>query len=109
MAEAGRKTPTTLAAILGLDEEAVRQLCADADVDVCNMNLPTQTVIGGAKANVEQAVVMAKERGAQRALELNVSAAFHSRFMRPAAAGLAKAMNAAAIVTPLCRSSPTLA
>ena len=50
MAEAGRSNPGTLAAILGLDEDAVRAICAEADVDVCNLNLPTQTVVGGTRA-----------------------------------------------------------
>lgn len=100
MAEAGRKTDGTLAAVLGLDDDAVRSLCKEADVDVCNMNLPTQTVIGGARANVVKAIGLAKERGASRALELNVSGAFHSRLMKPAVKGLTKAVSAAKILPP---------
>jgi [acyl-carrier-protein] S-malonyltransferase len=100
MAEAGRSHPGTLAAIVGMDEEAVRAICADADVDVCNYNLPNQTVVGGTRANVGRAIELAKERGAQRALELNVSGAFHSRLMRPAADGLAKAVEAADVHAP---------
>jgi [acyl-carrier-protein] S-malonyltransferase len=100
MAEAGRMTDGTLAAILGLDDDVLHGICIDADVDICNMNLPTQTVIGGARPNVEKAIVLAKERGASRALELNVSGAFHSRLMRPAREGLGKAAAAAKIVPP---------
>jgi [acyl-carrier-protein] S-malonyltransferase len=100
MGKANRMSDGTLAAILGLDDDLVRQICADADVDVCNMNLPTQTVIGGERANVEKAIGLAKERGASRALELNVSGAFHSRLMKPAAPGLAKAAAKAKIETP---------
>jgi len=100
MAEAGRNNPGTLAAILGMEEDAVRAICADADVDVCNYNLPAQTVVGGARPNVEHAIELAKQRGAQRALELNVSGAFHSRLMRPAAEGLARAVAAANVQTP---------
>ncbi|MGE3982717.1 MAG: ACP S-malonyltransferase [Dehalococcoidia bacterium] len=100
MAEAGRQTDGTLAAILGLDDAVVRDLCRDADVDVCNMNLPTQTVIGGARENVVKAIWLAKERGASRALELNVSGAFHSRLMKPAVTGLTKAVSAAKIASP---------
>jgi [acyl-carrier-protein] S-malonyltransferase len=100
MAEAGRSNPGTLAAILGMEEDAVRDICAEADIDVCNYNLPNQTVVGGTKANIERAIELAKERGAQRALELNVSGAFHSRLMRPAAEGLSKAVAAANILTP---------
>ena len=100
MAEAGRNNPGTLAAIIGMDEEAVRGICSDADVDVCNYNLPNQTVIGGVRENVETAIELAKQRGAQRALELNVSGAFHSRLMRPAAEGLAAAVAEANVETP---------
>lgn len=100
MAEASRKNAGTMAAILGLDEEAVRQLCKDTDVDLCNLNLPTQTVIGGSKSNVEKAITMAKDRGAQRALELNVSGAFHSRLMKPAISGLSKAVKSATVSAP---------
>lgn len=100
MAEASRKNAGTMAAILGLDEEAVRQICKDTDVDLCNLNLPTQTVIGGSKSNVEKAIAMAKDRGAQRALELNVSGAFHSRLMKPAISGLSKAVKSATVSAP---------
>jgi [acyl-carrier-protein] S-malonyltransferase len=56
--------------------------------------------VGGIRANVERAIELAKERGAQKALELNVSGAFHSRLMRPAADGLGEAVAAANIQTP---------
>jgi len=100
MAEAGRTNPGTLAAILGMDEDGVRAICADADVDVCNYNLPSQIVVGGTQPGIERAIELAKERGAQRALELNVSGAFHSRLMRPAAEGLAEAVAASEIQAP---------
>jgi [acyl-carrier-protein] S-malonyltransferase len=100
MADAGRSNPGTLAAILGMEEDAVRGICADTDVDVCNYNLPAQTVVGGTRANVERAIELAKERGAKKALELNVSGAFHSRLMRPAADGLAIAVAAADVQVP---------
>jgi [acyl-carrier-protein] S-malonyltransferase len=100
MAEAGRQQPGTLAALIGLTETDVRSICEEADADICNFNLPTQTVVGGTKEAVGRAIELAKQRGAQRALELNVSGAFHSRLMRPAAAGLADAIAAARIDTP---------
>ncbi len=101
MAEAGRSNPGTLAAIIGMDADAVRSICEDADVDVCNYNLPAQTVVGGTQPAVQRAIELAKERGAQRALELNVSGAFHSRLMRPAAEGLSEAVNSASVRAPL--------
>lgn len=101
MAEAGARHPGTLAAIIGLDEMAVRALCAEADADVCNLNLPNQTVVGGTREAVERAMALAKERGAQRAVELNVSGAFHSRLMASAVDGLAGAIEKATVSEPL--------
>jgi [acyl-carrier-protein] S-malonyltransferase len=100
MALAVEEMPGAMAAILGMAEDAVRALCEEAEVDICNLNLPSQTVIGGSAAGVEKAIGLAKERGAQRVLELNVSGAFHSRLMRPAAAGLAAAVNRAVLRAP---------
>ncbi len=100
MAGAGRSNPGTLAAILGLQVDAVRLICAEADADICNLNLPAQIVIGGTRQAVARAIELAKERGAQRAVELNVSGAFHSRLMRPAADGLAEAVATATVVAP---------
>jgi [acyl-carrier-protein] S-malonyltransferase len=112
MAEAGRQQPGTMAAILGLDEAAVREVCAEADADVCNLNLPAQTVIGGTREAVAKAIELAKARGAQRALELNVSGAFHSRLMQPAAAKMADVLAKARIEDPnvpiIANSSATL-
>jgi [acyl-carrier-protein] S-malonyltransferase len=99
MAEAGRTNPGTLAAFLGLEADAVREICAEADADLCNLNLPTQIVVGGTRPAVERAIELAKERGV-RAMELNVSGAFHSRLMRPAADGLSQAVAAANVVEP---------
>jgi [acyl-carrier-protein] S-malonyltransferase len=100
MAAAGAHNPGTLAAIIGLDEAAVLAICGEADVDVCNLNLPTQSVVGGTRAAVERAMALAKERGAQRAIELNVSGAFHSRLMQPAADALTPLVQQADILAP---------
>jgi [acyl-carrier-protein] S-malonyltransferase len=80
-----------MAAILGLDASAVRDLCAQSQaatgecVEAVNFNDPKQTVIAGAKAAVEHAMAAAKAAGAKRALPLPVSAPFHSSLMKPAA------------------------
>ena len=100
MAAAGSHNPGTLAAIIGLDEAAVLAICGEADVDVCNLNLPTQSVVGGTRAAVKRAMALAKERGAQRAIELNVSGAFHSRLMQPAADALTPLVQQADILAP---------
>jgi [acyl-carrier-protein] S-malonyltransferase len=98
MAEAASQNPGTLAAIIGLDEESVMEICLEADVDPCNLNLASQTVIGGPREKVAYAIELAKGRGAQRAIELNVSGAFHSRLMQPAVLGLIEAATAAKII-----------
>ena len=99
MAEAGRQRPGTMAAVMGLDEDAVKAICAEADVDVCNLNLPNQTVIGGTSEGVARAVELAKAAGA-RATELNVSGAFHSRLMQPAVRGLVEAVSKTPLRAP---------
>lgn len=100
MAEAAALSPSSMAAILGLDEDAVLAICQDSGAEVCNLNLPTQTVIGGDPAAVQRAMALAKERGATRALELNVSMASHTKQMQPAADRLRLAVAHAAIVAP---------
>jgi len=78
-----------MAAILGLDDDAVRAACAEAAqgevVEAVNFNAPSQVVIAGHKAAVERAAAAAKDRGAKRAVMLPVSAPFHSSLLKPAA------------------------
>jgi [acyl-carrier-protein] S-malonyltransferase len=73
-----------MAAMIGADENAVRQLADNEDVDVANINSPGQIVISGELANVEAAVGVAKEHGIRRATMLNVAGAYHSRLMESA-------------------------
>jgi [acyl-carrier-protein] S-malonyltransferase len=82
-----------MAAILGMQPEAVAEVCRDASsegapVEPANLNSPEQTVISGATEAVERAVTLAKERGARRAVLLQVSAPFHCSLMQPAQDGL---------------------
>jgi len=84
MDEACAATSGAMAAMIGADENAVRALAADADVDVANINAPGQIVISGEKAKVEIAVGLAKEHGIRRATLLNVAGAYHSRLMESA-------------------------
>lgn len=91
MFEAGQSRPGTMAAILGLDDEAVRAVCARVTQGVCvpaNFNSPGQVVVSGDLSGVEEAIEHARKAGAKRAVGLNVSGAFHSPLMEPAAAGL---------------------
>ena len=93
-----------MAAILGLDIDAVQALARDAaEGEVCeaaNDNDPAQVVISGHKAAVERGAVLAKERGAKRALMLPVSAPFHSALMGPAAEAMAEALSRVEIKDP---------
>src|SRR6476661_1165522 len=77
-------TAGAMAAMIGADENVVRQLAADEDVDVANINAPGQIVISGEAAKVEMAVSLAKEHGIRRATLLNVAGAYHSRLMNSA-------------------------
>jgi len=84
MDEACAATVGGMAAMIGADESAVRQLADDQDVDIANMNSPGQIVISGELAKVESAVAVAKEHGIRRATMLNVAGAYHSRLMETA-------------------------
>src|SRR5881296_1020776 len=84
MDEACAMTNGTMAAMIGGAENDVRQLAADEDVDVANINAPGQIVISGERAKVEAAVGVAREYGIGRATLLNVAGAYHSRLMQSA-------------------------
>jgi [acyl-carrier-protein] S-malonyltransferase len=95
-----------MAAILGLDADAVRAGCAEAAaasgevVEAVNFNDPKQTVIAGSKAGVDKGCEVLKAKGAKRALPLAVSAPFHSGLMKPAAERLREKLAAMAIAAP---------
>ena len=84
MQEACESSNGGMAAVIGAEENQVRDLAAAADVDVANLNSPGQVVISGEASKVAMAVGMAKEFGARKAVELSVAGAFHSRLMEPA-------------------------
>jgi [acyl-carrier-protein] S-malonyltransferase len=92
MHEAGQITPGGMAAIIGLDEAPLAELCAETGAKVANINCPGQIVISGAEENLNQAVELAKSRGAHRAITLQVSGAFHTKLMQPAVDGMAEIM-----------------
>ncbi|MGB6838309.1 MAG: ACP S-malonyltransferase [Dehalococcoidia bacterium] len=91
MQEAAEANPGTMAALIGLDDADVAELCTATGAELCNLNSPGQVVIGGPVEVVEAAVAAARERGAQRAVRLNVSGAFHTSLTAPAAQGMARA------------------
>jgi [acyl-carrier-protein] S-malonyltransferase len=93
-----------MAAILGLDDEAVQAACAEASegqvVEPVNYNAPSQVVIAGHAAAVQRAIAAAKARGAKRAITLPVSAPFHSSLLAPAAARLREALATVEVRSP---------
>lgn len=100
MEEACLSTKGTMAAFLGGEEAAVRELAQEADVDVANLNSPGQIVLSGATDNIQRAISVAKEKGIRRAVPLNVAGAFHSRLMASARTQLIPILENAPIKSP---------
>ncbi len=92
MYQASISNPGAMAAIIGLDNDAVAKLASESGVFVANYNCPGQVVISGDKTAMEQARTLAASRGAAKVVPLAVSGAFHTPLMQPAAEGLAKAV-----------------
>ena len=104
MQKACEATPSTMAAVLGLEDRVVEQACAEIDgvVVAANYNCPGQLVISGTIEAVDAACVKLKELGARRALRLPVGGAFHSPLMEPARIELSEAIEQAEFTTPRC-------
>lgn len=104
MQKACEKEPSTMAAILGLDDEVVEKACAEISelVVPANYNTPGQLVISGTIAGVDKACVKLTELGAKRALRLPVGGAFHSPLMEPARLELEKAIDETKVSQPVC-------
>jgi [acyl-carrier-protein] S-malonyltransferase len=104
MQKACEMAPSTMAAVLGLDDKIVEEVCAAIDgvVVAANYNCPGQLVISGEFSAVEKAGEAMKEAGAKRALLLPVGGAFHSPMMEPAREELAAAIEATTFNTPIC-------
>lgn len=104
MQKACEITPSTMAAVLGLADNVVEEVCASIDgiVVAANYNCPGQLVISGETSAVEKACEAMKEAGAKRALILPVGGAFHSPMMEPAREELAAAIEATTFSAPIC-------
>lgn len=104
MQKACEAEPSTMAAVLGLADEKVEEICAETEgvVVAANYNCPGQLVISGSVPAVEAAAEKLKEAGARRALILPVGGAFHSPLMQPAAAELKAAIEATEFHAPVC-------
>lgn len=104
MQKACEANPSTMAAVLGLADEKVEEICASVDdvVVAANYNCPGQIVISGSNNGIEKACELMKEAGARRALPLKVGGAFHSPLMEPARVELMEAIEATKISAPSC-------
>ena len=104
MQKACEENPSTMAAILGMEDDAVAQICSSIDEVVvpANYNCPGQIVISGSNAGVDIACEKLTEAGARRALKLNVGGAFHSPLMEPAKVELETAIHDTLVSKPIC-------
>lgn len=104
MQKACEINPSTMAAIIGLDDAVIEEVCDSIDdvVVAANYNCPGQLVISGSNAGVEKACEILTEKGARRAMILPVGGAFHSPLMEPAKTELEEAINATDFQTPSC-------
>lgn len=105
MQKACELNPSTMAAVLGLPDSEVEEVCASITDEVvvpANYNCPGQIVISGSNAGIDKACELLKEAGAKRALKLSVGGAFHSPLMDPAKAELEAAINETSFSKPIC-------
>lgn len=105
MQKACESEPSTMAAVLGLSDEDVEEVCEsikDSVVVPANYNCPGQLVISGSVPGIDKACELMKEKGAKRALRLPVGGAFHSPLMQPASEELQNAINESTFKTPVC-------
>ncbi len=100
MHQAGLMRPGGMLAVIGLDEVQLDEVCRDCGTQIANFNSPAQMVISGTKENLAKAIALAESRGARRVIPLEVSGAFHTPLMEPAAQGLAEVMATLSFRTP---------
>ncbi len=100
MEEACESTQGAMLAMLGGEESAIRELAAECDVDVANLNAPGQIVLSGSADGITAAAAKAKDKGIKRAIPLPVAGAYHSRLMKSAQDKLAAVLAGAAIQEP---------
>ncbi len=100
MHEAGQRQPGAMAAIIGLDEAKLADVCQKTGTVMANINSPGQIVISGGAENIKKAMEAAAAAGASRAIPLQVSGAFHSPLMKPAVEGMVKYFDATHFKNP---------
>jgi [acyl-carrier-protein] S-malonyltransferase len=102
MHEAGQIKPGGMAAVIGLDEPVLAEVCTETGARIANINCPGQIVISGAEDKLTKAMDLAKAKGAHRIIRLQVSGAFHTQLMQPAVDGMAE------IIAKLSFNPPTI-
>ena len=100
MQKACEKNPGKMASIIGMEFEELQKLCKGFGCEIANLNSPGQVVISGSAGAVELTVSAAKEKGAKRAVMLDVSGAFHSSLMTPARDKLEKEIGSVSFAAP---------
>ena len=93
MQEAGKTKPGGMAAIIGLDEESLEEVCMETGSQIANFNCSGQIVISGTRESLARSMDLAKARGALRVIPLQVSGAFHSILMQPTVEGMTQAIS----------------
>jgi [acyl-carrier-protein] S-malonyltransferase len=101
MYQAGLKEPGGMAAIIGLSQDLLAEICAETDTRIANINCPGQLVVSGAKKNLSRATALAEARGAYRTIPLPVSGAFHTPLMASAADGMSEIIRDISFRKPL--------
>jgi [acyl-carrier-protein] S-malonyltransferase len=100
MQKAGEIKPGGMAAVIGLDEAALKEICRESGAEIANFNCSAQIVISGSKEALARAMELAKARDARRVILLQVSGAFHSTLMQPTIEGLSEAISQINFRTP---------
>jgi [acyl-carrier-protein] S-malonyltransferase len=100
MHQAGLENPGGMAAIIGLDEASLADICTRSGTKIANFNCPGQLVISGDKDSLNRAMKLAEDKGARRVMPLQVSGAFHTHCMQPAADSLAEIIATISFAAP---------
>jgi len=100
MEQAAKNNPGTMASIIGLSAEVLREVCKETKAEIANLNSPGQIVISGKIESVQNAMALAEAKGAKKAILLNVSGPFHSSFMKEAAEEFRKELDKTKVSAP---------
>jgi len=100
MEEAARNKPGTMASILGISTESLKEVCSETGTEIANFNSPGQIVISGKIESVKKAMALAEQKGAKKSILLNVSGPFHSSFMKEAAGEFKKELDKTKFSSP---------